>query len=255
MRINTLKAFRKKDSNLSRIAHNNYKYVECHKNIIIQYTKNFISSSLHGLISSLIILHTCKGSNFDTNVANSLSISNIFIHGLGYSIIIFITNLTEISYIKKEYEREIWETDNYLEGELKEMRELYQKKYNINNNDANIILNTMCKYPKLFIDHMMVIELELFPPSTYNKYQNNVCFFISFTSYSFLATIPFLMYKLDISNNHKYLCLYSISSVVLVSLSYIESCLTNTSFYKSSFYFLLTGSLLSSIAYAIGTLF
>jgi hypothetical protein len=63
-----------------------------------------------------------------------------------------------------QYRREHWETENYLDGEVQEMEELYTETYHIPKKDARALLVQMSKYPDLFVDHMMVLELGMLPP-------------------------------------------------------------------------------------------
>lgn len=72
----------------------------------------------------------------------------------------FLSEKAEIDFTKSELERERWEFENFKEGEIAEMIEIYKKK-GIDEEDATVILRTMSKYPKLFLEHMMV---RTFPP-------------------------------------------------------------------------------------------
>ena len=50
-----------------------------------------------------------------------------------------------------EKEREQWEFENYPEGEIKEMAEIYQSR-GVGKEDAQLIVDTMAKYPDFFVD-------------------------------------------------------------------------------------------------------
>jgi len=54
------------------------------------------------------------------------------------------------------------EFDNFPEGEIDEMVELYENK-GISTEDAKLVVNTLAKYKEAFIDIMMVEELNLMP--------------------------------------------------------------------------------------------
>lgn len=76
----------------------------------------------------------------------------------------YLSSKAEFEFIQSERNRERWEMENNMKGELEEMIDLYKSK-GIEENDAKLIINTMAKYPDFFLDHMMVEELGLLPPS------------------------------------------------------------------------------------------
>ena len=75
----------------------------------------------------------------------------------------FLSSQAELEHSKLEYQREMWETENYLRGEQMEMINLYIRK-GMSVEDATIVVKTMSKYPTVFVDTMMVEELGLMPP-------------------------------------------------------------------------------------------
>ncbi|EFA84274.1 hypothetical protein PPL_03351 [Heterostelium album PN500] len=66
----------------------------------------------------------------------------------------------EINFYESEKRRETWEYDNYVEGEQREMVDLYCKK-GMANEDAVQVVTLLSKYRDLFIDIMMAEELNL----------------------------------------------------------------------------------------------
>jgi len=68
----------------------------------------------------------------------------------------------EIAFYMAEKRRETWEYDNYLEGEQREMVELYSNK-GMSIPDAEAVVLLLSKYKELFVDIMMSEELQLAP--------------------------------------------------------------------------------------------
>ena len=91
-------------------------------------------------------------------------IANLIADGLSMGIGDYLSEVSELEYIESEKKREEWEFDNFQEGEIQEMIDIYKNK-GVAQQDAELILRTMSKYREFFINHMMIQELELQPPS------------------------------------------------------------------------------------------
>lgn len=75
----------------------------------------------------------------------------------------FLSSKATNEWILSERRREEWEMDNYPEGEIREMIEIYEEK-GMNHEDAKLVIETMAKYKDFFVDVMMQQELELQVP-------------------------------------------------------------------------------------------
>ena len=67
----------------------------------------------------------------------------------------------EQQFIKGEHKREAWEMENFPEGEIDEMVEIYKSK-GFSDKEAGRIMELMTKkkeYHDYFVDHMMIQEL------------------------------------------------------------------------------------------------
>jgi hypothetical protein len=126
------------------------------------------------------------------------------------------------TYYRQELARETWETENYLEGERREMIDLYVTRHQFQRIDAEQIINTMSRYPDFFIDHMMNVELNmsnanLKSPQTEALYPS-VCFLLC----SFLYTIP-QAYNTVQKYNVIYLLTLQLVFPTLVYLTYFRA--------------------------------
>lgn len=62
-----------------------------------------------------------------------------------------------------EKKRETWELENFPEGEIQEMAELYVEK-GMAEDDAKLVVSTMSKYNDFFVNVMMLEELGMLDP-------------------------------------------------------------------------------------------
>mmetsp|Transcript_58420 Transcript_58420/g.137661 ORF Transcript_58420/g.137661 Transcript_58420/m.137661 type:complete len:276 (+) Transcript_58420:2-829(+) len=67
-----------------------------------------------------------------------------------------------LEFYHRERQREEWETENYLEGEVAEMIELYSSR-GLSAEEASTVVQIMSRNPRFFVDVMMLEELGLAP--------------------------------------------------------------------------------------------
>ena len=65
-------------------------------------------------------------------------------------------------FVDFERSREEWEVDHYPEGEVEEMVWIY-RSHGISMADARTVAETLCKYPRFWVDHMLVHEVGVLP--------------------------------------------------------------------------------------------
>lgn len=146
--------------------------------------KPMIFGGLDGILTSFAIVAGAAGGNLSTNVVLILGFSNIFADALSMGVGEFLSSKAENEWILSERKREEWELENFPEGEIKEMVEIYEER-GMSHEDAVIVVRTMAKYKDFFVDVMMTQELELqvpdadhvkesFREGTY-CYTNSVC--------------------------------------------------------------------------------
>lgn len=103
------------------------------------------------------------------------------------------------------------EYDNYQEGEVSEMVELFQEK-GMNTDDAKRVIGIMAKYPQYFVDLMMSQELDLqVPDDDENPWCNGLVTFCSFVAF---GVAPLLVYVIFAGLGWSYDLLFGIAIAV-----------------------------------------
>jgi vacuolar iron transporter family protein len=100
----------------------------------------------------------------------------------------FLSSKANNEWILSEKRREEWELENYREGEIQEMIDIYTSK-GMSLEDAKLCIETMAKYDEFFVDVMMMQELELQVPDD-NHVQESMkegTFFLGFVNYCFVC--------------------------------------------------------------------
>ena len=72
----------------------------------------------------------------------------------------FLSSKATNEWILSERSREEWEMENYPDGEIREMIDIYTSR-GMSTEDATMVIKTMAKYKDFFVDVMMQQELEL----------------------------------------------------------------------------------------------
>lgn len=147
-----------------------------------------------------------------------ITVTNIFT--------LFLHNIKQLKFINFEYQREKWEMENNLQGEINEMIQIYVQKHKIPFNDANLIVKTLIKYPQVFLDTMFFEELGLLPPDNSISFTNNTIFStIIITLNSLFLIFPYVI-NYVIFNCQLNILLFSFL-IFIINMSTLNSIIKN----------------------------
>lgn len=140
----------------------------------------------------------------------------------------FLSSKANNEWILSEKKREEWELENYPEGEIQEMIDIYVEK-GMSYEDAKLVIETMAKYNEFFVDVMMQQELELQVPEENHVQESMKEGVVMFCSFAFFGAMPLLGYviipvsfpELDTSVLFQAACV--VTGVVLFFLGSIKS--------------------------------
>ncbi len=107
----------------------------------------------------------------------------------------YLSTKAEHELTEKERRREAWEFENYPEGEIAEMVELYEAR-GISHEDSSLIMHTLAKYPKAFVDIMMVEELQMDPDPSEDPAIGGLITFISFVLFGCIPLLPYFLARI-----------------------------------------------------------
>ena len=88
------------------------------------YIKSMIFGGLDGIITTLAIVCAARGADLTSDVVIMMGIANLVADGISMGMGDFLSERAEQDFIRAERAREMWEFENYREGELSEMMEL-----------------------------------------------------------------------------------------------------------------------------------
>jgi len=251
------KAFKETDLEASRNYHDKRHKCEEMHNTDGGMLKPVIFGGLDGILTSFAIVAGAAGGSVSSKVVLILGFSNIFADALSMGVGEFLSSKAENEWILNERRREKWEMDNYPEGEVQEMIDIYVKR-GMTQKDAENVIMTMSKYTDFFVDVMMAEELELQVPDDNYLAESFREGLIMFCSFAFFGSLPLLGYVLapilfDI-NEEKDLFATAcfVTGFVLFGMGCIKSNFSTTHWFLSGMETFLLGGACAVSAYMIG---
>eukprot|EP00511_Aplanochytrium_stocchinoi_P005667 CAMPEP_0204830236 /NCGR_PEP_ID=MMETSP1346-20131115/8415_1 /ASSEMBLY_ACC=CAM_ASM_000771 /TAXON_ID=215587 /ORGANISM="Aplanochytrium stocchinoi, Strain GSBS06" /LENGTH=192 /DNA_ID=CAMNT_0051960395 /DNA_START=41 /DNA_END=616 /DNA_ORIENTATION=- len=159
-------AYRVNDVELSRTAHMLKKgtSIEEGHQSEGEYIKSIVFGGLDGILTTFAVVSGATGGGMSTEVILILGFASKFADALAMGLGDALSQKAEHEHIFNEREREYWEYDNYPEGEVAEMVDMYVAK-GMTREDAELCIGLMSQHRDFFVDVMMLEELGLQVPS------------------------------------------------------------------------------------------
>ena len=114
---------------------------------------------LDGIVTTFAVVSGATGGGLGTDVILVLGFSNILADALSMGVGDALSSKAEQEYVLAEKDRETWEMENYPEGEIQEMIEIFTEK-GMTKEDSEMIMQKYAEYPELFVEFMMNFELD-----------------------------------------------------------------------------------------------
>lgn len=92
------------------------------------FLKPIIFGGLDGILTSFAIVAGSAGGHLSPQIVLVLGFSNIFADALAMGVGEFLSSKATNEWILSERRREEWELENYPEGEIAEMVQIYEEK-------------------------------------------------------------------------------------------------------------------------------
>lgn len=166
---------------------------EDHSGSSAKYLKSIVYGGLDGIITTFAVVASIAGAGLDTGIVIIMGFASLIADGISMGMGDYISSQAEVDYTNHERRRELWEYQNYVEGEKSEMVEIYTAK-GMTLEDATTVVNIMSRYQNLFVDTMMVEELGLMPVDPdENPMKNGAVTFVSFLVFGFVPMAAYIV--------------------------------------------------------------
>jgi len=218
------------------------------------YIKSIVYGGLDGIITTFAVVAGAAGGGFGPNIVIVMGISSLLADALSMGVGDALSSKAETEVAKREQQREKWELENFKEGEIKEMMEIYQGR-GMSAEDAELVIRVCAKYEDLFVDMMLVDELGIEPPSDdASPWKDGA---VTFTSFCFFGFFPLAAYCIlgvasDLDSRALFFISCALTGVMLFVLGALKSLMTTRSWWVSGLEVLGVGTFVAAIAFGIG---
>jgi len=219
--------------------------------------KTIVFGGLDGILTAHAVIAAAVGAKLLPSHVLALGISNVLADALSMGVGEYLSARSYTKYVHQELRREEWELDNFPEGEVSEMIELYEAK-GMSREDATEVITRLAKYREIFLEAMMKDELDLPMPDEAdhaNSVRSALTMFASFAVFGMVPVFGFALVPLvwrDSSDEQLFLVACCITAVALATLGSIKARFTDHSYLRSGVETVVLGGACAAVAFFVG---
>jgi VIT1/CCC1 family predicted Fe2+/Mn2+ transporter len=244
-------AFASQDAASSRRAHE--QPGEQHRQAQGQYVKSVIYGGLDGVITTFAVVAGVEGAALAPGIVLILGSANLLADGLSMAIGDYLSTKAEQEYARAERRREAWEVEHYPEGEKRELVDIYKAR-GMNEADARQVVELLARYPRTWVDVMMVEELGIVEDAESPLKSAAATFF----AFALLGVVPLLTpvaaWLWPALRPWSFGLSCGLTGVALFVLGALKSGITLRSWWRSGLEMLAVGGIAAAAAYGVGRL-
>ncbi len=215
------------------------------------FVKSFVYGGLDGTVTTFAVVAGVAGADLATGVILILGVANLVADGISMAFGDYLGTKAENEYINAKRAGELWKARNDSEREKRDMVELYMEK-GLSESDSVIVVNTVSKYEKSWVDIMMVEKLGLIE-SDESPVKNAL---VTFGSFVLFGSVPVLIYAvakfIPFVAAHTFWTACALTGVTLFILGTLKVLFTKQSWYRAGMEMLLLGGAAAASAYFVG---
>jgi len=252
--LDAIEAFRNKDIDATKKAHESDKIkssLEEHKTGAGAYIGEAVYGALDGIVTTFAVVAGVEGARLSSGVVLILGFANLIGDGLSMGVGSYLSTKSQREYQRSERIREEWEIDNYPEGEIEEIRQIYRRK-GFRGSDLDRAVEIITSNKEVWVETMMVEELGILSEDNH-PFFNGLSTFVSFILAGFVPLL-FFVAALAVPGLEKYSFIMSVilTAITLFAVGSLRALITQTRWWRSGFEMLIVGGAAALGAYLIG---
>jgi len=251
------KAFKTKDKEHSAAAHTPESIAhavhEDHGGTGSLYLGDLVYGGLDGIITTFAVVSGVAGAELGSGIILIMGLANLLADGFSMATGAYISAKSEQEYYEKEYQRELWEIEEFPDGERLELYEIYRQQ-GYTEEEAEQLTEIKTRTKERWVDAMMKDELGMLEDEK-NPLFSGVATLIAFLV---AGVMPLLVYLIGLVFpevlQSAFLVSIVLSGLSLFGVGAAKVLVTQENPYKSGFEMLLVGGLAAGVAYSVGML-
>lgn len=217
------------------------------------YVGDFVYGAIDGSVTTFAVVSGVAGAALSVNIVIILGLANLFADGFSMAVGNYLSSKSNKEFIEKERKREEWEIENYPQGEVEEIRQIYKQK-GFKGVQLEQAVKTIVSNKEVWVDTMMKNELNLIEDKT-SPVKKGAVTFVSFATIGFIPLIPyFLSFFFEAIKQIVYPLSVVMTFMAFFFIGSAKVYVTKKNWLKSGLETLLVGGAAAIIAYAIGFL-
>ncbi len=251
-------AFESRDVEASRAAHTQvaieHRTNEKHSGVGA-HIKSIVYGGLDGIITTFAVVSGATGGHLGASVILILGVSNMFADGASMGCGAALAARAENEMVLRERDREKWEMDNFPEGEIAEMVEIYTDR-GLAPEAAETVVRAMATNPDFLVAQMVVDELHLtLPDDGDSPWVDGLVTFASFVAFGVFPLLAYIcLDHTSASDDTMFTVSCALTATMLFVLGVVKSQFTAQPWYLAGAEILALGGMTAALSYGIGAL-
>lgn len=218
-----------------------------------KYIKSTVYGGLDGIITTFAVVAGSVGGELSFRVVLILGFSNLLADGFSMAVGDFLSTKSQNEYEKTVRHKKQIDIMQHPEQEANQIKDSFTEQ-GINEQDADLLVTTLAKYEKPFVNQIM--KMEYGSNTTEDSPLKNAI--VTFLSFSIFGIVPLLIYVLSmyipgLLQNAFYIAAL-LTGMTLFILGAIKSKVTQSNWLRSGFEMLVVGGLAALVAYGVGVI-
>ena len=216
-----------------------------------EYLGDFVLGAIDGCVTTFAVVAGVAGASLSAGIVLIMGFANLFADGFSMAVSNYSSLRSNQEFVEKERQREAWEIENYPQGEVEEIRQIYKKK-GFRGKDLHQAVKIITSNKDVWVDTMIRDELQLTPDirspwwaamATFSAFV--IVGFIPLFSYVlafFILPLEFYTFQLSIL----------LTAVTFFCIGAAKYYVTGKSWWRTGLETLLVGGMAALIAYFVG---
>merc|ERR1719313_3283708 len=152
--------------------------------------KPFVFGGVDGVSTIFAVLAGGAGVRLEPGYLLAMGAANVLAGAFSMAVGEYLSSVGERDVAQREMDRERWEVQNYPQGEIAEMRQLYIQN-GLSAEDADTVAKILSKYEDFWVEHMLLTEIGMLPPDDESPLKASCVMFFSFLIFGSLPLVVF----------------------------------------------------------------